>query len=98
MSKPDNLKSGPALALLLATAVALTFYLWLFLHAESQPGVAVLLVGGALGDRWGMARTARGTLMARIALLVAFALVSIHCVTAVPAGPPCGGLYLNPPS
>lgn len=47
------------------------------LAAGSIPRVAVLLVGGALGDRWGMARTARGTLMARIALLVAFALVSI---------------------
>lgn len=47
------------------------------LAAGTAPRLVVLLVGGALGDRWGLARTARGTLMARVALLVMFALVSI---------------------
>lgn len=51
------------------------------LAAGSVPRVAMLLFGGALGDRWGLLRTARGTLVARIVLMLAFGLV------AVPASP-----------
>ena len=43
MNQPENLKSTPAPALLLVVALVLTVYMWLFLHAESQPGVAALL-------------------------------------------------------
>lgn len=51
------------------------------LAAGSIPRVAMLLFGGALGDRWGLLRTARGTLVLRCALMVIFALI------ALPASP-----------
>lgn len=47
-------------ALLMAVAAGLTFYVWMFLHAESQLGVAVLValaaVAVALGRRSGVTR------------------------------------------
>lgn len=46
------------------------------LAAGSVPRILMLLVGGALGDRWGLVRTARATLAVRVGLLVAFALVA----------------------
>lgn len=56
------------------------------LAAGSVPRVVMLLVGGALGDRWGLMRTARGTLVLRTLLMVLFAFV------AIPASP--SGLLL----
>lgn len=47
------------------------------LAAGSVPRIALLLVGGALGDRWGLLRTARVTLVLRLGLLIAFALVAL---------------------
>lgn len=40
-------KSQP-LVVLISAAIALTFYLWMFLHTESQIGIAALLCGAAL--------------------------------------------------
>ena len=48
MSQPENLKSTPAPALLVVAALVLTVYMWLFLHAESQPGVAALLLAAGV--------------------------------------------------
>lgn len=49
MANPSsNLSSGAAAVLLALTALGLTFYLWMFLHAESQLGVALLLVAAGL--------------------------------------------------
>lgn len=48
MSQQKNLKSGPALAVLFMAALALTIYLWMFLHAESQLGVAFLLIAAGV--------------------------------------------------
>lgn len=47
------------------------------LAAGSVPRVAMLLFGGALGDRWGLIRTARGTLVARILLMLVFAAAAL---------------------
>lgn len=47
------------------------------LAAGSLPRIVMLLIGGALGDRWGLVRTARATLGVRIGLLVAFALIAV---------------------
>ena len=60
MNQPENLKSAPAPALLVVVALVLTVYMWLFLHAESQPGVAVLLLAAGavmiLSRRLGVAQ------------------------------------------
>lgn len=49
MTNPSShLSSGAATLLLALTALGLTFYLWLFLHAESQLSVALLLVAAGL--------------------------------------------------
>ena len=45
----EKLKSIPALAVLFMTALVLTVYMWLFLHAESQLGVTVLLLAAGVG-------------------------------------------------
>lgn len=47
------------------------------LAAGSIPRIVLLLVGGVLGDRWGLVRTARATLVLRVSLLAAFALIAI---------------------
>lgn len=47
------------------------------LAAGSVPRVAMLLVGGALGDRWGLLRTTRTTLLLRLLLMAAFAMVAL---------------------
>lgn len=57
--KPSvHLSNGAAAVILALTAVSLTFYLWLFLHAETQIGVALLLllagVVVALARRYGV--------------------------------------------
>lgn len=47
----------------------------LVLIAGLIPRIVAMLVGGALGDRWGLAKTASITLAARTALMLAFAAV-----------------------
>lgn len=60
MNKPEILKPAPAAGVLFAAALVLTVYMWLFLHAESQLAVAVLLVAAGvfviLGRRMGVTR------------------------------------------
>ncbi len=48
MNPPITLASRTAAGLLALTALGLTFYLWLFLHAETQLGVAALLLVAGL--------------------------------------------------
>lgn len=47
MTLQTNPTSRPAAAVLAYSALAMTLYLWLFLHAETQLGVAVLLLAAA---------------------------------------------------
>ena len=64
--------------MLLVAAVALTFYVWMFLHAESQLGVAVLValaaVAVALGRRSGVTRRLEAAAAGRRGLSRALAL------------------------
>ncbi len=62
MNPRANPTSGAASVLLALTALGLTFYLWLFLHTETQLGVALLLVAAGLA----VAGARRYGLMARI--------------------------------
>lgn len=56
--KQEYPKAAPAPAVLLVAALVVTIYMWMFLHAESQLGVAVLLIAAGalaiLGRRLGI--------------------------------------------
>ena len=48
MNSQVKLKQGQAAMVLASAAIVLTVFVWIFLHAESQTGVAILLIIGAL--------------------------------------------------
>jgi len=77
--------SAAARRLVLAT-LGLVFYLWLFLHAESQLAVAGLLAGAvvllALGHRTGINRTVEAAAAARPGLARALALAGALALVA----------------
>lgn len=80
MSTEKEPRPGAPLTVLMLAALALTVYMWLFLHAETQPGVAVLVIAAGvlalLGRRLGITQKVEGAAAARPALARALAVAA----------------------
>jgi ABC-type branched-subunit amino acid transport system permease subunit len=80
---PGRRRAGVTLAI---AAVALTAYMWLFMHAESQMAVAALLIGATLvavaSRKLGMARSIDAAAAARPGLARLWAVIGVLALIA----------------